>query len=159
MFRHRRQLRQWAARVLLVWLFGLASSVVNACLTTGESAAAAAARVAAADAPHGVAAHAADAAHDHGAADEASRAPHGPDGPLPHGGVATPNCMDFCDKATVSIPSLKSTPIDLQAPAAIAIASVTLAPPPALAPAWPRAPQRGSGAAPPIPIAFLRLAR
>lgn len=32
MFRHRHQLRRWAGRVLLVWLFGIATGVAHASL-------------------------------------------------------------------------------------------------------------------------------
>lgn len=32
MFRHRRHLHRWAYRVLVVWLFGIAAGVANACL-------------------------------------------------------------------------------------------------------------------------------
>jgi len=32
MFRHRHQLRRWAARALIVWLFGVVAGVANACM-------------------------------------------------------------------------------------------------------------------------------
>lgn len=86
MFRSRRSLRRWTIQVLLVWFFGMAVGIAHAC----------ALRLA--DHHHdGIAALAADhadAAHGHAEApgDE---------------GAAEANCLDFCDKSSVSTPSLK----------------------------------------------------
>jgi hypothetical protein len=37
LFSHRRQLRRWAARMLLVWLFGLMAGVANACILSAPN--------------------------------------------------------------------------------------------------------------------------
>ena len=156
MFFHRRQLRRWAARVLLVWLFGVAAGVANACLAPALDG-------------HGAQAslgmHAMDADHD------AAPMPPGPDahdamvadhsGSADHGGIpGKANCQDFCQKSTVSIPPVKSAldQHDAHALAPMAIASVV--PVPAFQPEQPWLPRRDGGLAtpPPITIVFLRLA-
>jgi hypothetical protein len=155
MFRHRHQVRRWAARVLLLWLFGLGAGIAHACLTP-ELTDVAAVAVAAADV--GL------AAHHHAAADPASHHQHlahsAQDGLAGHHGtIAKTNCQDFCSKATVSIPSLKSALDDVQAHALLTTVFTTTALPlPALAalPLW--VPRRDGVKAPTIPIAFLRLA-
>jgi hypothetical protein len=155
MFRHRHQVRRWAARVLLLWLFGLGAGIAHACLTPSPTAVAAVA-VAVADE--------ALAPHHHAAADPASHhrhlAPSAQDGLADHHGtIAKTNCQDFCSKATVSIPSLKSALDDVHAHALMATVFTTTALPlPAFAamPLW--VPRRDGVKAPPIPIAFLRLA-
>jgi hypothetical protein len=84
MFSDRRRLRRWAARVLLVWLFGLAVGVANAC-ALGEAA-------------H----HLADAATTT-ATDAGLKHQHG-------NGKADPakvTCLDFCEKSSISAPQLK----------------------------------------------------
>ena len=60
MFRQRQQLRRWAARVLLVWLFSVGAGAANACITTGPVApvvAVASHLVAVADAHHNLVSH------------------------------------------------------------------------------------------------------
>lgn len=155
MFRHRRQLRQWAARVLLLWLFGMGAGVANACLTTGQTAAVAAM------AGHIVSAveiHHDAAPRGHAQADGAVLPSHTADGQGNQGDPAKSNCQDFCDKATVSIPPLKSALDDVQSHAAIVMTAMTVLPMPAFAPVKLRVPRRDGVLAPPIPIAFLRLA-
>ncbi len=145
MFRHRQQLRQWAARVLLLWLFGIAAGVANACITTERATpvAAAAGHVAeVADTHHDV------TAHDHAHADDSTHI----------ASLSKANCQDFCDKATVSIPPVKSALDDGQSHAVIAMTAMTVVPMPAFAPVQLRVPRRDGVLAPPIPIAFLRLA-
>ncbi len=155
MFLHRQQLRLWAARVLLLWLFGLGASIANACLTTGPTgpvAAAASYLVTEAE------------AHPDGAHDEQSQAtggvlpPHSADAQVHQGSLAKTNCQDFCGKATVSIPALKSALDDVQSHAVIATTGVTVLHMPAFAPVQLWVPRRDGVQAPPIPIAFLRLA-
>ena len=121
MFRHRLPLRRWAACVLLIWLFGLGTSIANACITTGQvvpAAATASHPVAAVDAHHDA------ASHDHALADGSGLPSHRTDVPAHHGSLSKANCQDFCDKATVSIPPLKSALDDVQSHAVIATATM-----------------------------------
>ena len=155
MFRQRQQLRRWAARVLLMWLFSVGAGAANACITTGPVApvvAVASHLVAVADAHHNV------VSHDHVQADGASL-PSQIDGLPTHlGKLSKANCQDFCDKATVSIPPLKSSLDDVQSHAVIAMTAVTVLPMPAFAPVQLRVRRLDGVQAPPILIAFLRLA-
>lgn len=143
MFSHRRQLRLWAARVLLLWLFGLGLGVAHACKTPGTGAP---------GAHHGA------APNEHAAAAEAGLHRHGDDAAMHQGSVAKTNCQDFCEKAAVSMPPLKSATGDLQSPAVIPLAAMTALPLPDFAPVQPWVPRRDGAQPPPIPIAFLRLA-
>ena len=132
MFHHRSQLRRWAARVLLLWLFGVGTGVANACL--GPSLADSGAH------PTG---HP-SAAYEH------------PDREGPFG---KSNCQDFCEKSTVSIPPLKSALDNVQAHALLPGAIVVILPVPAFSPDELLLPLRDGGLAPvPIRTAFLRLA-
>jgi hypothetical protein len=81
MFSNRRRLRRWAAQVLLVWLFGLAMGVANAC-ALGESA------------HHRGDAKAAIGIAEHHYGDE-------------RGDSTKVNCLDFCEKSSVGAPLLK----------------------------------------------------
>jgi hypothetical protein len=154
MFSHRQQLRRWAARVLFLWLFGVGASTANACLTTGQPGPAGTMdshpMVAMAD-------HHNAAPHDHAQLDAGSLQVHNTHPQPDQNNVAKANCHDFCEKATVSIP-LKSALDDLQSHAAIAMTSVTVLPMPAFAPVQMWVPRRDGVLAPPILIAFLRLA-
>ena len=155
MFRQRQQLRRWAARVLLMWLFSVGAGAANACITTGPVApvvAVASHLVAVADAHHKV------VSHDHVQADGAGLRSQIDDGPKHLGNLSKANCQDFCGKATVSIPPLKSALDDVQSHAVIAMTAVTVLPIPAFAPEQSRLPRRDGVRAPPILIAFLRLA-
>ena len=155
MFLYRRQLRLWAARVLLMWLFGLGMGVANACLTTGQAepvTATASRLVAVAEALGDL------ALHDHAAADGGFLPSHGADAPAHHGSLAKTNCQDFCSKAPISVPPLKSVLDDVQSHAVIATAAVTVVPMPALAPVQLWLPRRDGVRDLPMPIAFLRLA-
>jgi hypothetical protein len=82
MFSDRRHLRRWAARVLLIWLFGLAMGVANAC-ALGESA------------HHRPDANAATSLSNHHHGDEQIDA-------------AEVNCLDFCEKSSIAAPQLKA---------------------------------------------------
>lgn len=155
MFRHRQQLRRWAARVLLLWLFGIGAGVANACVISGQAAPVAAVAshlVAVVEAHHDV------VTHDHAQADGAGLPSQSDDASKHLGNLSKANCQDFCDKATVSIPPLKSALGDVQSHAVIATTAVTALPMPAFAPVQLRLPRRDGVQAPPIPIAFLRLA-
>lgn len=154
MFRHRQQLRRWAARVLLLWLFGVAAGVANACLGPGPVEGDAGASVHAGDAPY--AQHAVSALPD--APDHSSHAPIHPDGAHdPAASPASSNCQDFCDKASVSLPSLKSTLDNAQAQALSPLMAATVLPVPAFVPVQLREPRRDGVSPLPIPLAFLRL--
>ena len=155
MFRHRQQPRRWAARVLLLWLFGIGAGIANACITTGQVAPVAATGghlVAEVDAHHNA------VTHDHAQAEGSGLPPHRADAPAHHGSLSKANCQDFCDKARVSIPPLKSALDDIQSHAVIAMTAVTVLPMPAFAPVQLWVPRRDGVQAPPISIAFLRLA-
>lgn len=136
MFRYRRQLRRWTARVLLVWLFGVAVGVAHACIVApaagihddGYSLAVAEA-------------HSDDDDHEH-AADTS--------------GVA--NCQDFCVKTSTSLPGSQKSgdgfdpgvaPLPLAAGLLPAVRPSTLTL--SAEPSQHRAPI-------PIPISLLRLA-
>lgn len=81
MFSDRRRLRRWAAQVLLVWLFGLAMGVANAC-TLEES------------------------THHHANAEAAvSLAEHHHGDEQDDSGKA--NCLNFCEKSSIAAPQLK----------------------------------------------------
>lgn len=84
MFSDRRRLRRWAAQVLLVWLFGVAMGVANAC-ALGEPA-------------H----HRSDAATT-AAADAGQKHHHGEE----QGDAAEVNCLDFCEKSSIAASQLK----------------------------------------------------
>lgn len=138
MFRHRQQLRLWAARVLLVWVFAMGAGVANACLSTAAT-------------EHAglPTAHASEAQASHPGGSEA-----------PHGANEAANCVDFCDKASVSIPTQKPAFDDMQTQPLICVVAATALPVPVLEPANASVPRRDGVRAPPIPIpiAFLRLA-
>jgi hypothetical protein len=85
MFSERRRLHRWAAHVLLVWLFGLAMGVANAC-ALGEPV-------------H----HRYDAATT-ASTDADERYQHGNE----HGEPAKVNCLDFCEKASIGAPQVKA---------------------------------------------------
>jgi hypothetical protein len=155
MFFHRRQLRRWAARVLLVWLFGVAAGVANACLAPAwdDHGAQASVGMQAMDSGHEDAAiPQGHDAHD-GATSEHS-------GSADHGGIpGKANCQDFCQKSTVSIPPVKSALDQFDAHALAPLAIATVVPVPAFQPEQSWLPRRDGGLAPPpITIAFLRLA-
>jgi hypothetical protein len=139
MFRDRRRLRRWAAQVLLVWLFGIATGIVHAC-----------------------ALRLADHHHEAGSG---APADHQIVGSHDHGGSLDnedeqANCLDFCEKSSVTAPTLKSK-LDLGADAQ----ALAILPGPA---AWGvdgslRAPARPDGViarrgGPPLRIALQRLA-
>lgn len=151
MFRHRQQLRRWALRVLLVWLFGLGLGVANACLAAkrfetglGAVSATVAASGAAQDViPEGCNHHVV-----------VSGVPQGDS----HGTATKSNCESFCERASVSIAPQKSMLGDLQAHVLPAIVLVSSQPVPVDAPVLRWVPCREGVRPRRIPIAFLRLA-
>ena len=124
--------------MLLAWAFAMGAGVANACLST---AAMEHAGLSTADASEASASH-------HGGSER------------PHGATDKANCLDFCDKANVSIPTLKPAPDDVQTHPVICLVGATALPVPVLEPASASVPRRDGVRAPPIPIpiAFLRLA-
>lgn len=139
MFRDRRRLRRWAAQVLLAWLFGIATGIAHACALRLAD-----------DHHEAVAAAAADqpvvALHDHGGSSGDA------DGQT--------NCLDFCEKSSVTAPALKSK---LDHGTDIHAVAITPAPATWVAGWPPRAPARPDGVidrrgGPPPRIAFQRLA-
>lgn len=154
MFRHRQQLRRWAAGVLLLWWFGIGAAVANACLAPvlGEGA-----HQTGADAGHsGLAQH-----HERSpaGAHHQSAHQHEPDGAdASPSSSARANCQDFCDKASVSLAPLKSPFDDAQGlapPSRPAGAVLSL---PALRSVQGWVPRRDGVLTPSILVAFLRLA-
>jgi len=139
MFRHRRQLRRCAAFVLLLWSFGVAAGVANACMAAAP---AAAAGLAAGPAAHH---HRLSQGHQHLGSIEAPARP------------GNPNCQDFCDKAGVSIPSPRLALDDIQGHALFPVAVVSIVPAASFAPVRLWLPRQDGVRAPPIQIAFLRL--
>jgi hypothetical protein len=137
MFSHRQQRRRWSAWMLALWLFGLASGVAHACLPAGLPG------------QHGVASV---ASHCH-PADQTDAA-----SPVEQGTFERTNCGDFCDKASVSIPSLKSALDQLGGSVALLPAAAAFIPLPPVEPVQSWVPRREGTAAPAIRIAFLRLA-
>ena len=154
MFRHRSQLRRWAAQVLVLLLFGIGAGFANACLvtSTAEPGAVESGRAVASYPSDLVAAVASDDAH---------RVSPG----VAHHGVAghdqapgKTNCQDFCDKSTITVPQLKSA-LDHANADALPASAVTLRYAVAAAePVQCGVLRRDGDSAPPITIAFLRLA-
>lgn len=159
MFRHRQSLRRWAALLLLLWLFGVGAGVANACLAPSlvqSGGPAAGQGLTPGASPQGLSS---PAGHDHaGAGHEGGHASgheggdHGPVSP------AKANCQDFCDKSTVSVTPLKTAVGEVDAHALPPQVAATVLQVPAVRAALPWVPRRDGGLAPPIPIAFLRLA-
>jgi len=139
--------------MLFLWVFGIGAGFANACL---------AAQPAISDGARAVHSATAHATGDHAAAssevDSASHEAMLQAGATHDEDPGNANCQDFCDKSAISIPPLKSA-LDLAL-------SVALLPPVAAAHYcvvaresvqwWPL--RRDGVGAPPITIAFLRLA-
>lgn len=155
MFRHRQQLRQWAARVLLLWLFGIVAGIANACSGTGLVA-----PVATATSYLVVpeVAHQDAVAHDHAKANGAGLPSQNDNAPAYIGNSPKASCQDCCDMAASSIPPLKSARNDIQPQAVVAMAVVTVMQVPTIAPMQLWVPRRDGVLAPPVPMPFLRLA-
>lgn len=153
MFRHRRHLHRWAARMLFLWVFGIGAGFANACLAAKP------ATLGHAGAVHEATAHATE---DHAAApsevDRTSFAAVFKVDVTHDEGPGSSNCQDFCDRSAISIPPLKSAldmalSVALLPPVAATYYSVVAREPVQW---WP--PRRDGIGAPLITIAFLRLA-
>lgn len=131
MFKHRCQLRRWAACVVLLCLFGLGSGVANACLG------------------HGMAAH----------GEGVAVAPWQDDRDADCASAAGLNCHDFCEKSSMSPPQQKLG-LDAGVADAMPLRpTLTAMPVPAHAAPLPLRPRAGGGLAPPaITLTLLRMA-
>lgn len=156
MFRHRQQLRQWAARVLLLWLFGVFAGVANACLAPAVM-----------TLPDGhVAAGASSLEVTHHEVGLVGVGHHGESAWAQDAGgtlnqqdsAAKSNCLDFCDKASISLPPLKSALDAGQGHAPVLPTASIVVPMPAFEPVLLQVPRRDGVGPLSIPIAFLRLA-
>ena len=150
MFRHRRHLHRWTCRLVVLWLFGIAAGVAHACLAadlarTDVQQLAAAVTLGTTAAPAGQV---------HPGAHQAAAAA----GPAYGASDCTVNCQNFCVKSSLSIPTVKTAGDDagghgLPPPAVLAGLPMPDAP---AAQRWTLGLEGGH--APPITIAFLRLA-
>ncbi|MDZ5455643.1 hypothetical protein [Azohydromonas lata] len=135
---HRQQLRRWTALVLSAWLFGIVMSVANACAVRLPAVADGA-----------IVEHASVSGHHH----------HGDDHDRDGGkDAAKANCLDFCDALAVAAKAWQPT-LDATSLAWLPAFLISLVmPAPLTVRARPSASPPDSPGAPPIPIAFLRLA-
>lgn len=124
--------------MLFVWLFGIGAGIANACLSTLPTEHGGA---------HSALASEVEAAHHVGVEDS-------------HESPDKANCVNFCDKASASIPTLKPASDDAQVHPLICLLGASALPVPAVEPEQGSVPRRDGVQAPPIPIviAFLRLA-
>ena len=139
--------------MLVVWLFGLAAGVANACIGAGPLTRAAAWVDASMPAHAGVALAAiADGSHG------PSNAAPANGGASHDGATVNANCQDFCGKTSTSIPTALKSPFDAACapcappPRADVVAVMAWVQPVA----WLADPSRRAG--PSITIAYLRLA-
>lgn len=155
MFSNRRQLRRWAARVLLLWLFGVSVGVANACWAGNAG------KLGGLHLPLVAVADATQAEADLGLAEcelHATANPQELEGAAGHlhSGSQT-ICHAYCDMSALSAspvkPSLDISPGPALPAPAYAFA-LTL---PGETPVHLLKPRRDGGLAPPITIAFLRL--
>jgi hypothetical protein len=148
MFLQRHNLRRWALRVLMVWVFGVGLGVANACLASFEGVRGAMSAVtnssSAADdvMPEGCE-HRSDAAREQG------------DSQTRH---EKSNCESFCERASVPAAPQKSMIDDLHGDLLPHSVVTSIAPAPAPAPSRLPVPPPDGPRSLPIPIAFLRLA-
>ena len=153
MFRHQHQCRRWAARVLLLWLFGVGAGVANACLVAVAAQPDSLSAASFAGSHHDVAAL--YRAHDHGPSQRNEHAGH----PGHSAPPASSSCQHYCDTAGISIPSQKSAFDDGHGNALFLLTTATaVVRDPGFAPARQWVPRWDSVPAPPIQIAFMRLA-
>lgn len=145
MFRHRKQLHRWVARALLVWLFGVATGVAQACLMSGSL-------------PSG-GPQFEPAVAEQGPAPEDESRPVQDGGCSGHDGtLVKSNCQDLCEKSAAATPLLKSDLAKVQGhalpPAQVAIAG----PVPSAASVPLPTPRRDRALPLPVRLAFPRLA-
>ena len=152
MFRHRRQLHRCAVWVLLLWWFGIGAGFANACLAANM------AHLSVPAAVQVVALQASDEPTAARAAQPGSQAQPHHSGMGHHEVALKTNCQDFCDKSAFSMPPLKLALDHAAADAPLASTVAGACPVAGLAPISLWLPRRHAGRAPPIRIAFLRLA-
>lgn len=163
MFRRHQHLRRWSARLLLLWLFGIGSGVAHACFTPAVPAAVGSSSTLAADGVEAINLALAselpsDLPSEHAHHRGSNVAPVGPNAPEAPASAAKSNCQDFCSKAAVSIPSLKSPLGDVDGAAIVLTAVAPVVPAPAVEAAQGWVPRRDRVRAPPITLVYLRLA-
>jgi hypothetical protein len=124
-------LHRWAALVLLAWVFGVATSVANACAVRLSG-----------DVSTGAVDLAGTSGHHHGG----------------HEDEAQDNCLDFCDKSSLATPTWQGAPDAGSLVWLPAIFICLVIPAPLLLSARSTSTPPGSRGGPPIPIAFQRLA-
>lgn len=151
MFRHPRQLHRWACRLLVLWLFGIAVGVANACVVTDGMSAGAHQRFSAAVAGSEASGVAAGMVH---------QGAHQPDGgsPVDASDPGTATCQDHCVKSSASIPPLKAAGDAANGQGIAPAAFVAVLPIPKAREVQRWAPGLDSGNTLRIAIAFLRLA-
>jgi len=152
MFSNRRQLRRWAAQVLLLWLFGVSTGVANACWAGSL------ARLEG-HLPPVVATQAVQGDDEAPAECELHAMSHaqGKAGSGDPAGSGARICHTYCDMSALSFSPLKSSLDHSPGPALPASTYAFTLPPPEVSPVHLRAPRRYGALAPPITIAFLRL--
>ena len=153
MFSNRRQLRRWAAQVLLLWLFGVSAGVANACWAGST------AKFGGLHLPPAMAANAtqADEALPECELHSAAHAQQDAGSGGHQEAAARTLCHAYCDMSALSFSPLKSSPGDSPGPALPAPAFALALTIPAESPVQLLKPRRDGGLAPPITIAFLRL--
>jgi hypothetical protein len=154
-FRHRQQLRRWATRVLVVWLFGIGASIAQACLAPNHVDL---------DGQRTAAAVAGELVK-HGEEAPPTSDPHHASPKTQHAGVsghddslAESICQDFCEKSAIAIPPLKTALDNVQCHALPPAEAAMVCPVPVAEPVQVSVPRPDGALAPPIRLAFLRLA-
>jgi hypothetical protein len=151
MFRQRQQLRRWAFRVLMVWLFGLGLGVANACLAAAQFEPGPSATSLAVPAPGATQGLLPQSCDHHAAArgDSASDAEEA---------SSKSNCESFCERTSLSIPPQKSVFGDLEPHALPPVVLASAQSAAVNAPVLRWVPRRDGVRPQPILITFLRLA-
>jgi hypothetical protein len=93
--------------MLVIWLFGIAAGVANACIAAGPQAHASASVDASVPAQPGEAMSIAASGH-HAAPGAASGHGDASD----DGAAVNANCQDFCDRSSISVPTVLKSPFD-----------------------------------------------
>jgi len=157
LFQYRQQLRHWAARVLLLWLFGLAAGVANACIAVPSHHAGGHPSLPVTSSGHVEFGEDASVAGDDPV--HAQFGHHQQNGVLNDQGTpGAESCKSFCDKAADLVPQQKSSLDDSNGFALAPPVIQVVVPSPIVITEEVWLPRREGVLAPPIPIAFLRLA-
>ncbi len=154
MFRDRQQLRRWAARALVVWLFGIGAGIAQACMAPNHQALHGE-RTAPAGAVHVIRGEAAQPAGD---SDHASQQTQRGGASGHDDSLVESICQDFCEKSALAIPPLRTALDKVQCDALLPAVGAMTCPVPATEPVRVSVPRQYGALAPPIRLAFLRLA-